>query len=138
MREPVNILVVEDDEMDVEFLRRLFAKDNITNPLYHAANGVEALDFLRGKNNRKIPRPYIILLDINMPLMNGIEFLGELRADEELKDSVVFILTTSPRDEDKAITYKMNVAGYFLKNDIRELISLLVIYARINEFPEKR
>lgn len=138
MRDAVNVLVVEDDEIDVEALRRLFAKKGIKNPIYHAANGIEALEIMRGENNRdKVPKPYIVLLDINMPLMNGIELLKELRSDEHLKDSVVFILTTSPREEDKNITYQLNVAGYFLKQDMKELINLLSLYWELNEFPDQ-
>src|SRR5690242_7516296 len=98
MREVVNILVVEDDEIDVEFLRRLLAKNAIKNPVYHAINGIEALEIMRGENEKdKVPKPFVVLLDINMPMMNGIEFLKELRSDDSLKDSVVFVLTTSPR-----------------------------------------
>ena len=137
MREVVNVLVVEDDEIDVESLKRLFNKRDIKNPVYYAKNGVEALEVMRGENNHaKVPRPYIVLLDINMPMMNGIEFLKEIRSDENLKDTVVFVLTTSPRDEDKATTYKLNVAGYFLKKDIKELVNLLSLYWELNEFPE--
>ena len=137
MREVVNILVVEDDEIDVESLKRLFAKKEIKNPVYYAANGMEALAVMRGENNQtKVPKPFIVLLDINMPMMNGIEMLKELRSDDALKDTVVFILTTSPRDEDKATTYKLNVAGYFLKRDIKELVNLLSLYWQLNEFPE--
>lgn len=138
MHEIVNILMVDDDEMDVEFLRRLFQKEDIQNPIFHAANGVEALEIMRGENNKdKLSKPYIILLDINMPLMNGIELLQAMRADEKLKESVVFVLTTSPREEDKDTTYRLNIAGYFLKKDIKELVNLLSLYWKINEFPDK-
>lgn len=137
MREIVNVLVVEDDEIDVEALKRLFAKRDIKNPVYYAANGIEALELMRGGNSRdKVPRPFIVLLDINMPMMNGIEMLRELRADEDLKDTIVFVLTTSPRDEDKAMSYELNVAGYFLKKDIKDLVNLLSLYWQLNEFPE--
>jgi CheY-like chemotaxis protein len=137
MREVVNILVVEDDEIDVESLKRLFSKKDIKNPVHYASNGIEALEIMRGENNHaKVLKPYIVLLDINMPMMNGIEFLKEIRSDENLKDTVVFVLTTSPRDEDKATTYKLNVAGYFLKKDIKELVNLLSLYWELNEFPE--
>ena len=137
MRELVNILIVEDDDVDVEFLRRLLDKRDIKNPVYRAANGVEALQIMRGENNiAKVPKPFVVLLDINMPLMNGIEMLRELRADENLKDTVVFMLTTSPREEDKITAYQLNVAGYFLKKDMKELINLLSLYWQLNEFPE--
>ena len=138
MREMVNILIVEDDDVDVEFLKRLLDKRDIKNPVYRAANGVEALQIMRGENNTtKMPKPFIVLLDINMPLMNGIEMLYELRADDGLKDTVVFMLTTSPREEDKITAYKLNVAGYFLKKDMKELINLLSLYWQLNEFPER-
>lgn len=137
MRDVVNILVVEDDEIDVEVLKRLFAKRDIKNPVYYASNGFEALELMRGENSTtKVPKPFLILLDINMPMMNGIEMLRELRADEALRDTVVFILTTSPRDEDKAVSYQLNVAGYFLKKDVKELVNLLSLYWQLNEFPE--
>jgi len=138
MRDVVNILVVEDDEIDVEALKRLFAKRDIKNPVYYAANGIEALQIMRGENAKeRMPKPFIVLLDINMPMMNGIEMLRELRADETLRDTIVFVLTTSPRDEDKTISYQLNVAGYFLKKDVKELVNLLSLYWQLNEFPEK-
>jgi len=137
MREVVNVLVVEDDEIDVEALKRLFAKRDIKNPVYYASNGIEALAIMRGeKLEAKVSKPFVVLLDINMPMMNGLEMLRELRADEMLRDTVVFVLTTSPRDEDKALSYQLNVAGYFLKKDIKELVSLLSLYWQLNEFPE--
>ena len=135
----VNVLVVEDDEIDVEFLRRLFKKKEINNPIFHARNGEEGLKIIRGQNdNEKLPKPFIILLDINMPFMNGLEMLRELRNDEKLKDSIVFILTTSPREEDKNTAFKLNAAGYFLKRDAQELVNLLGLYWKLNEFPETR
>jgi len=134
--ETVNVLVVEDDEIDVELLRRLFKKHDIKNPLYHARNGLVGLELIRGQNNdEKVTRPFIILLDINMPMMNGMEMLEEIRQDEKLKDSIVFILTTSPREEDKERAYRLNVAGYFLKQDVSSLIDMLGLYWRLNEFP---
>src|SRR5258705_9098592 len=93
----IPILLVEDDHIDVMNVERAFKKNNITNPLYIANNGIEALDMLRGTEGREKvkPIPRIILLDINMPKMNGIEFLRELRADPELHSISVFIMTTS-------------------------------------------
>ena len=112
-----NILIVEDDEVDVMNVKRAFKKNNITNPLYYAANGLEALALLRGSSNTPtIPRERrLILLDLNMPKMNGIEFLRELRADPELKGTPVIVLTTSNEDRDKVEAYNLNVAGYILK-----------------------
>ena len=98
----LNILLVEDDSVDVMNVQRAFKKNNITNPLHIAFNGVEALNMLRGSNGRpKLnPKPRIILLDINMPKMNGLEFLRELRNDPELKTTTVLVMTTSNDDQD--------------------------------------
>lgn len=108
----VNILLVEDDEVDVMNVKRAFSKNNIKNPLFVAGNGVEALEML---NSVIIPLPRIIILDINMPKMNGIEFLKALREDEKLKNISVFVMTTSNEDSDKIDAYNLNVAGYILK-----------------------
>jgi CheY-like chemotaxis protein len=108
----VNILLVEDDEVDVMNVKRAFSKNNIKNDLFVAGNGVEALEMLR---NTIVPLPRIIILDINMPKMNGIEFLTELREDENLKNISVFVMTTSNEDSDKINAYNLNVAGYILK-----------------------
>jgi len=113
----LNILLIEDDSVDVMNVQRAFKKNNITNPLHIAFNGVEALNMLRGTNGKpKLnPTPRIILLDINMPKMNGLEFLRELRADPELKSISVFVMTTSNDDQDKIEAYNLNAAGYILK-----------------------
>ena len=114
----LNILLVEDDELDVMNVRRAFKKNNITNPLYVAGNGLEALDMLRGVDGGPPAIPAerrLILLDLNMPKMNGIEFLRELRADPEIGLIPVIVLTTSDEDRDKVEAYQLNVAGYILK-----------------------
>ncbi|MCC9137764.1 response regulator [Pontibacter silvestris] len=108
----VNILLVEDDEVDVMNVQRAFKKNSIKNPLFIARNGLEAFEMLRAG---QVPFPHIIILDINMPKMNGIEFLRELRSDEELKSASVFVMTTSNEDSDKLNAYNLNVAGYILK-----------------------
>jgi CheY-like chemotaxis protein len=109
----LNILLVEDDEVDVLNVRRAFQKNNIANPLFVASNGLEALEQLRGN---MIPRERrIVLLDLNMPKMNGIEFLRELRQDPELKLTPVVVLTTSNDERDRIEAYNLNVAGYLLK-----------------------
>ncbi len=110
------ILLVEDDEVDVMNVQRAFKNNQITNPLYVAGNGLEALAMLRGENGQKrSSMPKIIMLDINMPKMNGIEFLRELRADPDLHTISVFVLTTSDEENDRIDAYDMNVAGYILK-----------------------
>ena len=109
----LNILLVEDDEVDVMNVRRAFERNNVSNPLYVAGNGLEALDMLRDGTVPSERR--LILLDLNMPKMNGIEFLQALRADPELSSAPVVVLTTSNDDQDKIDAYNLNVAGYLLK-----------------------
>jgi CheY-like chemotaxis protein len=112
----LNLLLVDDDEVDLMNVQRAFKKNNITNPLYIAANGLEALMLLRGQNGAPMPsQRRLILLDLNMPKMNGIEFLRELRTDGALKHIPVIVLTTSNEDSDKVEAYNLNVAGYILK-----------------------
>ena len=112
-----NILVVDDDEIDCMNVQRAFKKNGIMNPLTVAHNGVEALDLLRGTNGMTAmdPLPPIILLDINMPKMNGLEFLKELRADPKLHHLSVFVMTTSNHEKDRFEAYNYNVAGYIIK-----------------------
>ena len=137
----VNILLVEDDEVDVMNVQRAFKKNNITNPLYLASNGLEALSILRGSNKQiNIPQVRrIILLDLNMPKMNGIEFLRELRADEQLQSIPVIVLTTSNEDKDKVEAYKLNVAGYILKpvtfSNFVETVATMNKYWTLVEIP---
>lgn len=136
----VHILLVEDDEIDSEAIIRGFRNQRIGNPFTVVRDGLSALDVLRGENGHaRLPRPYLILLDINMPRMNGIEFLQILRDDPELKQSIVFVLTTSARDEDIMAAYSKQIAGYLLKSraghEFIDLISLLDAYWRIVEFP---
>lgn len=109
----LNILLVEDDEVDVMTVKRAFEKGHITNPLYVAGNGLEALEKLR---SGEIPtHRRLVLLDLNMPRMNGIEFLRELRKDPELCATPVVVLTTSTMDRDKFDAYGLNIAGYLVK-----------------------
>ncbi|PZD75407.1 Response regulator rcp1 [Acaryochloris thomasi RCC1774] len=114
----VNLLLVEDDAVDVMNVQRAFKKNNITNPLCVAENGLEALQMLRGEEGQPPVVPghrRLVLLDLNMPKMNGIEFLQELRADPELQMTPVIVLTTSDDDRDRVEAYRLNVAGYILK-----------------------
>jgi CheY-like chemotaxis protein len=141
MLEPqtVQLLHVEDDDLCLMGLNRAFKAAKIANPVKFAHDGIEALDMLRGTNGRpRLPRPFLVLLDLNMPRMDGIEFLKELRKDEELKKTVVFIMTTSDADEDKVKAYNLGVAGYILKsnpaNAFLEATALLDTYWRVVEF----
>jgi CheY-like chemotaxis protein len=133
----LNILLVEDDEVDVMNVQRAFKKNRIANPLFHAGNGLDALQMLRGG---EIPRSNrLVLLDLNMPKMNGIEFLRALRADPELSMTSVVVLTTSNEDRDKIEAYKLNVAGYLLKpvtfTNFVDLMSTLNKYWTLVELP---
>jgi len=137
----VNLLLVEDDEVDIQGMKRAFAKSRIGNPITVARDGIEALEFLRGENGRpKLPKPHLILLDLNMPRMNGLEFLEVIRADEDLKRSVVFMITTSKAEEDKTRAYDQHVAGYIVKQDpantFMQAVALMEHYWKIVEFPE--
>lgn len=112
----VNVLLVEDDEVDVMNVQRAFKCNRIDNPLYVAHNGLDALNMLRGNDSTAVPEHRrLVLLDINMPKMNGLEFLQELRQDESLKSIPVVVLTTSNADRDRFEAFRLNVAGYILK-----------------------
>jgi CheY-like chemotaxis protein len=109
----LNILLVEDDQVDVMNVQRAFNKSQITSALRVAGNGVDALEVLR---SGEVPlHRLLILLDLNMPRMNGIEFLRELRADAELRQLPVVVLTTSDDERDRIEAYHLNVAGYIVK-----------------------
>ncbi|MCP4898350.1 MAG: response regulator [bacterium] len=135
----VSILMVEDDAVDVKNVRRAFAKINCSNPLYVAQDGVEALEMLRERRDEFNIFPRLILLDLNMPRMNGIEFLTELRADPELQHMVVIVLTTSDDQRDIVSAYSLNVAGYIVKPVTFDLfantMATLGMYWTLSELP---
>jgi CheY-like chemotaxis protein len=137
----ITILLIDDDAVDVSAIRRSFWQLKIANPLVVARNGLEALDILRGDNSHaKLQAPYLILLDLNMPRMGGIEFLDELRHDPLLRRTLVFVMTTSTADEDRERAYERNVAGYVMKPTSGEgfaaAIGALESYWRAIEFPD--
>jgi len=136
---PMTILLVEDDEVDIMNVKRAFKKNNISNPLVVAHNGIEALELLRSKAV-DAPKPKIVLLDLNMPRMGGIEFLKEIRQDQELSALSVFIMTTSNEDGDKIDAFNLNVAGYILKplsmDRFIAAVSTLNSYWTLCEYPE--
>lgn len=112
-----NVFLVEDDEVDVMNVQRAFKKNNFTNPLVVANNGEEALEKLA---TGEVKRPCVIMLDLNMPRMGGIEFLRRIRQDNLYKSLTVVVLTTSNEEKDKVASYNMNVAGYIVKPVIFE------------------
>ncbi|MEL6902698.1 MAG: response regulator [Cyanobacteria bacterium J06606_4] len=136
-----NILLVEDDKVDVMNVQRSFKKAKISNPLFVAENGLEALAILRNQSDEvRMPiRRRLVLLDLNMPKMGGIEFLTELRADPELKPTPVIVLTTSDQERDRVEAYNLNVAGYILKPvtfmSFAEIMSALNHYWTLCEMP---
>jgi len=133
----LNILLVDDDEVDVMTVRRAFTKANIVNKLFVASDGIQALDMLR--NNGVPDSRRIVLLDLNMPRMNGIEFLREVRADRALHALTVVVLTTSNEDRDRVEAYQLNVAGYLLKpvtfRAFAEVMATLNKYWTLMEMP---
>lgn len=137
---PVSILLVEDDRIDAKAFLRAMEEVRISNPVTVAKDGVEAWELLTGGDGEKpFPRPNIIILDINMPRMSGIELLRRIRADERLRDLIVFVLTTSNDDQDKIEAFNLNVAGYMIKSDMGNsfirAVELVDKYWRVVEFP---
>jgi CheY-like chemotaxis protein len=137
---PVNILLVEDDDIDRKAFLRAFQKLRIGNPVTCARDGVEAWDLLNGRHSESpFPRPNLIILDINMPRMSGLELLKKIREDDNLRDLIVFVLTTSNDEQDKFAAYNLNVAGYMLKSDMGNsfirAVELVEMYWKVVEFP---
>jgi len=134
--EQLTILMVEDDDVDAQGMKRSFQKRRIGNTIIRAHDGLEALELLR---TGEIPLPFIILLDLQMPRMNGLEFLSQIREDEVLQSSVVFVLTTSQAEEDIAAAFNKQIAGYFVKDDVGanfcEMLDMLEGYWKIAYLP---
>jgi CheY-like chemotaxis protein len=132
----VTLFIVDDDDIDAIALERALRKLRLLNTVRRARDGQEALDLLRAG---EIPAPFIILLDLNMPRMNGLEFLQALRTDPMLTHAVVFVLTTSKSDEDLVAAYRNHVAGYVFKQhmdrDFLEVVGLVEHYWRLVELP---
>ncbi|WP_168563876.1 response regulator [Crateriforma spongiae] len=138
----VQILLVEDDDIDAEAIGRAFRKAKIANPTHRVCDGMEALEVLRGNAASAISHPYLVLLDLNLPRLDGIGFLREIRADGSLKGTIVFVLTTSDDDADKIAAYDEQIAGYMVKSragkDFMNLINMLDHYWRVVEFPPEK
>jgi CheY-like chemotaxis protein len=134
----LGVLLVDDDDVDTEAIERCIGEYEHMGPLMVARNGIEALNILR-RERPSLEYPFLILLDLNMPMMDGFEFLQEVRSDPELSSHVIFILTTSSDEADKHEAYKKHVAGYIIKNDLDEhggsLFNLLNSYRQNNSFP---
>ncbi len=112
----VTLLLVDDDDVDVMGIQRALKKLQIVNPIVRARDGIEGMAKLRECIASR--RPYLVLLDLNLPRLNGLEVLAEIRKDPQLASAVVFVLTTSKAEEDKALAYKHNIAGYIIKSQV--------------------
>ncbi len=136
----LTILLVEDDDVAAESVVRSLNNAGCRCPVVWAEDGGIALDALRGQDlSRPVPRPRIVLLDLNMPRVNGFEFLQQLRADPELREDVVFVLTTSDADTDRVRAYQENIAGYMVKAAVgpqfAKLVQLLASYQSAIRMP---
>ncbi|SIO18147.1 response regulator [Vannielia litorea] len=136
----LNIILIEDDDGDAKAVLRALSQSRIANPVHRMRDGIEALAFLRGEGATRPPEHYVVLLDINMPRMNGHEFMAELRNDPRLNRAVVFMLSTSRDETDIARAYDKNVAGYVLKGnagmDFLRLINGVEHFWRIVVLPD--
>jgi CheY-like chemotaxis protein len=137
MRNLKPILLVEDDSVDAMTVKRALKELKVINKLIHTLNGEEALNHLRAERNGS--RPCIILLDLNMPKMNGVEFLKVAKADDKLKLIPVVVLTTSKEDRDVVESFKLGVAGYIVKpvdyKKFVESIRTIDLYWTLSELP---
>jgi CheY-like chemotaxis protein len=138
MRDSRPVLLVEDDTIDAMTVRRAFKDLKVTNPLVHTVNGEEALAHLKDEANDK---PCLTLLDLNMPKMNGIEFLTVAKADPVLKKIPVVVLTTSSEERDVVESFRLSVAGYIIKPvDYRNFVDALRtinLYWTLSETPDE-
>jgi CheY-like chemotaxis protein len=136
MRNSKPILLVEDDDVDVMTVKRAFNDLKVTNQLVSTGNGEEALEYLKSQSNTK---PGVILLDLNMPKMNGIEFLKTVKTDEALKKIPVVVLTTSGAEQDIAESFNLGVAGYMVKSvdyvKFVDIIRTIDMYWSLSKLP---
>jgi CheY-like chemotaxis protein len=137
MRNSKPILLVEDDNVDAMMVKRSLKDLNIPNLVVHLPNGEEALEHLQNDDNEM---PCVIILDLNMPRMNGIELLQVVKTDDKLRRIPVVVLTTSHAEQDKVETFKLGVAGYMLKGtDYKkfvEIMRVIDLYWTLSELPE--
>lgn len=136
----VTILVIEDDDLDFKAFQRALKSIRLANPVVRAVDGVDALEMLRGEGgHEKLAQPYMIVLDLSMPRMGGLEFLDHIRGDPNLTGSVVFVLTSSSSDYDITEAYKRHISGYITKGDpgkgVEEAVKMIDHFWRVVEFP---
>lgn len=139
MRDSRPVLLVEDDSIDAMTVQRAFRDLKVTNPLRHVVNGEEALAYLQDPANEK---PCVILLDLNMPKMNGTEFLGVAKSDPSLRKIPVIILTTSGEERDIMESFRQSVAGYIIKpvdyRNFVEAVRTINLYWTLSELPQEK
>ena len=140
MNRNIPILHVEDDPVDVGNLQRVCTRLGVRNPLYAVGNGEQALDLLRGKGpHGREPRPGLILLDLSMPVMSGLEFLREAKSDPELRVIPVVVLTASNHQADRRNAYELGAAGYLVKpiefDRFAEVVAAIERYWTLCEVP---
>ncbi|MEL6863660.1 MAG: response regulator [Bacteroidota bacterium] len=137
MRNQKPILLVEDDHVDAMTVKRAFRDIRVSNAIVHLENGEEALRYLRAENQ---PKPAIILLDLNMPRMNGIEFLDVVKNDLQLRSIPIVVLTTSTEYNDRTESFQYSVAGYMVKpviySEFVDMIQTISTYWSNSELPE--
>ena len=136
----MRLLLVEDDDVEAEAVIRSLKKSKFLNKVVHVEDGKAALDTLRGESGfDRLDRPHLVLVDLNMPRMSGLEMLEEMRRDPQLKDTVVFVLTTSESERDREQAYQYNIAGYIVKEragvDFYNLVQLLDDYGLVVALP---
>jgi CheY-like chemotaxis protein len=136
MRDCKPILLLEDDTVDAMTVKRALKDIKVINPLVRVANGEEALIYLRDETKAK---PCVILLDINMPKMNGIEFLKIAKSDDKLKRIPAIVLTTSKDDQDRVTTFQLSIAGFIVKPvdymKFLDAMRIVNLYWTLSELP---
>lgn len=142
MKSATTILVIEDNDLDVENIKRCFKRMEVDNPILRAKDGLEGLEVLRSTDpDTGLKRPCVVLLDLNMPRMNGIEFLEEVRRDEVLSDTPIFVLTTSDHRQDVQDAHRRNVCGYIVKPmeraQMMQALGMLDAYCNICKLPSQ-
>ncbi|MEZ4585344.1 MAG: response regulator [Gemmatimonadales bacterium] len=143
MKREVPILLIEDDAIDLKHIRRAFADNRVTNPVFAVGNGEEALSFLRHEppfaDPERYPRPGLILLDLNMPRMDGLTFLAEYKADARIRRIPAVVMTTSDESVDRKRSYDLGVAGFIVKpldfHEFAEAIRRFDLYWTLCEVP---
>ncbi|MDA8747599.1 response regulator [Litoreibacter sp.] len=137
---PIKFLIVDDDRVSIMAIKRALKKLKIVNPVRVAHDGEEALNILRGEcGASKMLPPYLITLDLNMPRMDGLEFLDEVRNDARLHRAVIFVLSTSDAPKDIDAAYAQNIAGYIVKDDLGDsfvkALDMIDAYSKVVELP---